>query len=103
MTDNNNNNADVKVKFEKLSEDELQVVTGGKWGQQGSGPEFIPKLYKFCKGDKVIYTDEKGKKHRAQITLIEWHDYTPICSIVFLDKPGTLKVHPSRLRQDPSF
>lgn len=103
MTENTNNFKEEEMKFEKLSDDELQVTTGGKWSKHGSHRGPVPTLYKFCKGEEVIYIDEKGKDHRAQITLIEWHDWTPICNIVLLDKPRTLKVHPSRLRKGPRF
>lgn len=92
-----------EMKFEKLSDDELQVTTGGKWSKHGSGRGPVPKLYKFCKGEEVLYIDDKGKEHPARITLIEWHGWTPICCLEMLDHPGTLKVHPSRLRKGPRF
>lgn len=96
MSEQNMNNEE--VKYEKLSDDELQVINGGAWKRQRRGP--VPKLYSFKKGEKVVYIDDKGVSHPAEITLIEWQGWNPIMNIYLTDIYQNLKVHPASLRKE---
>lgn len=101
MSENTNNTLNEEIKYEKLSDDELEVIGGGKSHSRGGGPAL--KLYHLCKGDVVYYKDGAGNNREALITRIEWEGWNPMINILLTDTKETMRVHPSTLIKGARF
>ena len=115
MSDQNFNNTNEEefneedIRYEKISDDELQVICGGKMSSAWDVPLSILEkesrrkstcvTINFRKGDDVLYTDRAGKQHPATITDIKWHGSQVVVEVYIKDEQISVETDPYWIRK----
>ena len=80
----------------ELTDDEMNQVSGGDLLNR---PEL--SSYQFTRGERVIYRDERGNEHPAQVERVEGEGWTMLVVITVTDGlHRKCTVHPNSLRHD---
>ncbi|MBQ6441124.1 MAG: hypothetical protein IJJ13_00845 [Lachnospiraceae bacterium] len=80
----------------ELTDDEMDQVSGGDLLNR---PDLFS--YQFSRGERVIYRDERGNEHPAQVERVEGEGWTMLVVITVTDGlHRKCTVHPNSLRHD---